>query len=602
MFGVGSKLDRWMNSKKIQQAMHSVQTNQLDAAEAICTEVLAGEPDHADAHHVLGLVALRRGDGARAVEEINKAIASNPSQPDFYTSLGLAHYGFGRVAEATSRFRQSLELRPRDAGTLNNLGVCYKEQDQYSEAADAFREAIALDPGQFAARMNLSSTLTLQGDLDGALAALREAIALKPAFAAGYSNLLAALNYGAEGSPEDLHREALEFERRYAAALLPAAPQFANTPDPARVLKIGYVSPDFREHSVAHFISGLLSAHHRDRVAVYGYAEVRRPDDRTRQLQAGADQWRTIAGKSDEAVAAMIREDGIDVLVDLAGHTANNRLLVFARKPAPVQVTWLGYPGTTGLRAMDYRLTDAIADPPGESDRLHTEKLIRLPRGFLCYQTAQPLPEVAPPPCLAHGHVTFGSFNALLKVTPQVVRVWARILQQVPDSRLLLKSQGLTDPPTRVRLVRAFRELGVDTDRVELLGVMPAREAHLGLYARVDIALDPFPYNGTTTTCEALWMGVPVITLCGNRHAGRVGASLLGQVGLAELVAADEAAYVGLAETLATDRQRLAVLRGTLRPRLQGSALMDLPGFTTALEQAYREMWTQWCHRAGGRS
>ncbi|GMW07696.1 MAG: hypothetical protein AMXMBFR8_24920 [Nevskiales bacterium] len=602
MFGTGSKLGRWLNPKKVQQAYQAVQSNQLETAEALCADIISADADQADAHHVLGLVAIRRGDGARAVEAISKAIGLKPSQPDFYSSLGMACYIARRLADATRRFEQALELRPRDAGTLNNLGVCYKEQDQYSEAADAFREAIALDPGQFAAYMNLSSTLTLQGDLDGAVAALREVIALRPAFAAGHSNLLAVLNYRAGSAPDELHREALEFERRYAAALLPAAPQFAITPDPDRVLKIGYVSPDFREHSVAYFIGGLLGAHHRDRVAVYCYADVGRPDDRTRQLQAGADQWRTIAGKSDEAVAAMIREDGIDVLVDLAGHTANNRLLVFARKPAPVQVAWLGYPGTTGMRAMDYRLTDAIADPPGEADRLHVENLVRLPRGFLCYQGARPLPEVAPAPCLAQGHVTFGSFNALPKITPQVLRVWAQILQQVPDARLLLKSPGLTDPPTRVRLVKAFREQGVDSDRVELLGWQPAREDHLGLYGRIDIALDPFPYNGTTTTCEALWMGVPVIALRGNRHAGRVGASLLGQVGLTELVAADEAAYVGLAESLAADRQRLSALRSTLRPRLQDSALMDLPGFTTALEQAYRAMWIQWCRPAGARS
>jgi predicted O-linked N-acetylglucosamine transferase (SPINDLY family) len=595
------RLGQWFGRQKLLQAQRLVGAGRLDEAGRLAQEIVDAEPDNADALHVLGLVAIRRRDGQRAIELISRAIALTPRRAEFHASLGLTWYGFGNLPEATRCLRAARALAPDDAGVLNNLGICLKDAAAYSEAVECFRHAIARGPRNFAAHINLGNALTGQGELDAAVESLRQAIALLPEFANAWSNLLVVLNYLPAISPQEIYRESLEFEKRCAARLL-TAPVFANAPDPARALRIGYVSPDFREHSVAHFTADLLGAHDRDRFTVFAYADVGRPDERTRVFQAQADEWRSIAGVSDDDVAAAIRADGIDVLVDLAGHTAGNRLPVFARRPAPVQVTWLGYPNTTGMQAMDYRLTDEIADPPGEADALHTERLVRLPGGFLCYQTGDASAVVAPLPALAQGQVTFGSFNALPKTTPVVIRTWAEILKAVPGSRLVLKSQALADEPTRARVLQAFREQGVDPARVELLGWVPGRAAHLEFYGRLDIALDPFPYNGTTTTCEALWMGVPVVTLRGDRHAGRVGASLLQRIGLDEWIAGSREDYVALAHTVAADHQRLAALRASLRSRVQRAGLTDVRGFTRSLEDSYREMWQAWCKGPAGSS
>lgn len=598
MAGFMSKVNRWIGSQKLEQAQRLAAAGRLDEAEKVARDILQAEPEAADAHHVLGHIAIRRRQGEQAIEHLSRAIALAPGRAEFQDTLGLTWYGLGNLAEATSCFRQALAVAPNNVSVLNNLGICLKDASVYGEAVECFRKALALAPQSFAARINLGNALTSMGELDTAVESLRQAIELAPALPNAWSNLLVVLNYLAACPQREIYRESLAFETRYAAKLL-AATEFPNEPDPNRVLHIGYVSPDFREHSVAHFTAELLGAHDRERFTVFAYSDAGRADARTQAFQAQADQWRTIAGAPDEAVAAKIREDGIDILVDLAGHTAGNRLTLFARRAAPVQVTWLGYPNTTGMQAMDYRLTDDIADPPGESDELHTETLVRLPHGFLCYQTGAAEPPVAPLPAISRGHITFGSFNALAKTTPEVISTWAEILRAVPGSRLVLKSLALADDATRVRLVRAFREQGVDTDRIEPLGWLPARGSHLEHYARVDIALDPFPYNGTTTTFEALWMGVPVVTLRGERHAGRVGASILQRAGLADWIAATRTEYVAIAAAKAADVAALAALRSTLRERVQASGLTDLPRFTKSLEDAYRSMWSAWCEGPG---
>jgi protein O-GlcNAc transferase len=370
----------------------------------------------------------------------------------------------------------------------------------------------------------------------------------------------------------------------------------ANDPDPQRALRVGYVSADFRRHSVAYFLRGLVASHDRRRVRVYCYSNVERADTVTAEFQSLADEWRPVTGLPDAAVAEQVRADRIDILVDLGGHTGGNRLLVFARKPAPVQVTWLGYPNTTGLPAIDYRLTDDIADPPGEADALHTEKLVRLPGGFLCYRPgAEAAGTPAAPRDASAGPVTFGSFNTLSKVTAEVIRVWSAILGRIPGSRLLLKSEGLDEQGTRARVSGAFAAHGIAPDRIGLLPWIEGYGEHMALYSRVDVALDPFPYNGTTTTCEALWMGVPVIALRGNRHAARVGASVLYHAGLPQWIAEDEAGYIALAVAGAADPQALRASRPANAERARASALTDQVRFTHDLEGAYRGMWVAYC-------
>jgi predicted O-linked N-acetylglucosamine transferase (SPINDLY family) len=335
------------------------------------------------------------------------------------------------------------------------------------------------------------------------------------------------LNYCADIEPTDVLAEHRRWSEQHTASLANDRQPHANSPDPNRRLRIGYLSPDFCRHSVAFFIESLLAAHDRSAFEILCYANVSQTDIITERLQGLADKWRDIVHLSDQQVAELVRADAVDILVDLVGHTVNNRLLVFARKPAPVQISYLGYPNTTGLSTIDYRLTDAWADPPGRADRFHTETLVRLQGGFLCYQPWPGTPEVSPLPALTSGHITFASFNNATKVNPEVIALWSKILRLLPNARLIMKALQLGDIGTRQRFAQLFEQNGVSMERVELLGWASSTAEHLELYNRVDIGLDPFPYNGTTTTCEALWMGVPVIVLAGNTHAARVGVSLL---------------------------------------------------------------------------
>jgi predicted O-linked N-acetylglucosamine transferase (SPINDLY family) len=370
----------------------------------------------------------------------------------------------------------------------------------------------------------------------------------------------------------------------------------ANRPDPERRLRVGYVSGDFVEHAMSYSVEPLLAHHDRSQVEVVCYANNAHQDQVTDRLRQHADAWHRVAGLPDDATAALVREHGIDVLVDLAGHTALNRLMVFARKPAPVQVAWLGYVTTTGLSAMDYRLTDAVVDPPGMTERHYTETLVRLP----CVSVFRPAPEsppVNPLPALAGGRLRFASLNHLAKVTPEVIGVWARVLAAAPESVLIIVNAG--DPLVRERLARAFAQHGVPAERLDFRARL-SLGGFLALHHEVDLALDPFPYNGGATSCHSLWMGVPFVTLAGDRYMARMGASLLDAAGLPELVARTPDEYVALATRLADDRSRLAALRGSLRERLAASPLMNAPEFARSVERAYRRMWQAWCE--GGRA
>jgi predicted O-linked N-acetylglucosamine transferase (SPINDLY family) len=325
---------------------------------------------------------------------------------------------------------------------------------------------------------------------------------------------------------------------------------------------------------------------------LYAYAEVARPDAMTARLRALCDHWRSTCGLGDAQVAELIRADGIDVLVDLAGHTAASRLLVFARKPAPVQVSYLGYPATTGLDAMDYRLTDAYAEPAGTSEQWYVERLVRLPRSLWCYRPLDDMPEVSPAPAGRNGYVTFGSFNNFAKIGARVIDLWAQLLRAVPDSRLFMIC--VPEGEAQHALIERFTARGVAAERLQLHGRLP-RAAYLAAFGNVDVALDPFPCNGGTTTCDALWMGLPVLALIGDTFLSRAGLSLLAAAGLAELAAATPEAYLAIGAGLSADIDALAARRATMRALLRGSALMDAPAFARDVELAYRDMWRHWC-------
>lgn len=543
-----------------------------------------------EAHSKLGFALARLGRMAEAAAELQIAAQLRPDDAGIRNNIGLALSALGRAEEALASFREAIRLNPLYPEAHSNLAILFERYGRTSESISSCLEALKLRPDYPEAHHNLACALKSQGRHQEAVAHYREALRLKPDYQEARSSLLFALCYRGDVNEEEVVAEHLNFG---ALQRVPAVTH-DNDQSADRRLRIGYVSADFRAHAVARFIEPVLRHHDRNRFEIFCYSNVSVPDAKSEQLEQLADRFINIAGVPDQVAEEMIRRDRIDILIDLSGHSAGNRLSLFAGKPAPVQVTWLGYPHTTGLAAIDYRITDAVTDPVGASGHHYAEKLFRLPGNFSCFAPPEEAPEVAELPFLSNGAITFGSFNNPAKITPETVALWADVLLGVPGSRMLIKGYALADPGSRSRLAALFATQGVATERLELLGNTASYREHLGLYHRVDIALDTFPYHGTTTTCEALWMGVPVVTLAGATHRSRVGASLLGSVGLRMLVAQQADGYCDAAIELARDTARLAQLRKTLRQTMAASPLTDAAGFTLQIESAFREIWRSW--------
>jgi protein O-GlcNAc transferase len=569
------------------------------AEEAIAAfrEALALEPNLAEAHHQLGnaLKSLRRY--AEAAASLRAAALLAPENAAVWLNLGVACLEQGWSEEAVARFRRAVELEPFRPDARNVLGHALLVQGRCAEARRQLEEALRLRPGYAAAHDNLGRVLKAQGRAGEALAQHRAALAVQPK-PETHSNLLFSLNFPAGLAPEDVWAEHRRWAELHAEPLRAGWQPPANDFEPERRLRIGYVSPDFVNHAVSYFFEPALAARDRAAFEVTCYSDARVPDAVTERLRAQSDRWRDLAGRNDEAAAAQIRSDGIDILVDLAGHTARNRLLAFARRPAPVQVTWLGYPNTTGMASMDYRVSEPVSDPPGATEAWHSEKLLRLAGPFACYSPPAEAPEVSPPPSLASGFITFGCFNHAAKLGPEVIQLWAGVLGGVPGSRLLLRSHGWSDPETADAMRARFAAHGIAPERIELDGARLSLAAHLERYREVDVALDPFPYNGTTTSCEALWMGVPLVTLAGGEHRSRVGVSLLTHLGAPQWIAPDPAGYVAICRSLVESPSALAEIRAGLRPRMRSGPLCDAAAFARRLEGAFREIWRERCRRA----
>lgn len=563
----------------------------LVEAAASFSQLIKLKPVDIGAIFNLGLIFYDLGKLDDAIASFLEVVRLKPDYPEAYYNLGNFLMVQDKLDEAIVNFREAIKLKPNYAEAFYNIGLALNKKGKISEAISSFRQAIKIKPDYAEAYNNLGNILLDIGNINEGISSYRQALNIKPNHFRAFSNLLGCLNYLSEITQKQIYTESLKWNEEFVKSIQTDSHVYANNLITDRRLRIGYVSPDFRRHSVAFFIEPVLKAHNRKRVEIFCYANVNKPDEVTKRLQEEADHWFSVVGKEDEDVVARIKKDKIDILVDLAGHTENNCLSVFAHKPAPVQVTWLGYPNTTGLKTIDYRFTDNVADPEGEADNLHSEKLIRLKYGFLCYQPPDSTPQIAESPCKECGYITFGSFNNLIKVTREVIAVWAKILEAVPDSKLLLKANQLSNDYNRLRFMDMFAQEGIAKERLEMHSWMSKQEDHLGLYNRVDIGLDPFPHNGTTTTCEALWMGVPVVTMLGDRHAGRVGASILQKVGLRELVATSVNNYIELACLLTLDRNRLKKLRLSLRDKMLKSELMDSDRFTNHLEDVYQKMW-----------
>jgi len=560
-----------------------------DEAVACYRRALELKPGYAEAHNNLGNVFRDQGKLDEAVPCYRRALELKPDFAEAYNNLGAVFHDQGNLEEAVACYHRALQLKPDYAGAHSNLGNAWKDQGKLDEALACCRRALQLKPDYAEAYNNLGNSWKDQGRLDEALACYRRALQLKPDYAAAHSNLLSTLQYCAGVTPRALAEAHAEYDRQHAAPLGGIIAQRASVRGRQGRLRLGFVSPDLGRHPVGYFLVRVLETLGQSEQETICYSDRIIKDDLTRRLQAAATRWRDVIGMSDQRLAEQIRSDSIDILFDLAGHTAHNRLLAFARKPAPIQVTWAGYVGTTGLRAMDYILADRYEIPP-ESEAYYCEKVLRMPDGYVCYDPPADAPPVAPLPALARGQLTMGCFNNPTKITPQVIEVWAKILRRLPGARLVLKFKGWDDRSVAGRFAEMFALHAIDPGRLELLGHSPHAEL-LAEYHRIDLALDPFPYSGGLTTCEALWMGVPVVTCPGATFASRHSLSHLSNVGLTETIAHDLDEYVELAVSLAGDLPHLAALRGGLRQRMAASPLCEGKRFAANLLSMLHDLW-----------
>jgi protein O-GlcNAc transferase len=583
-------------------------------------------PQHADAFNNLGLAFMKQGKLQEAKDMVESALKINPELAEAACNLGNISYSLGLTELAIEKFRQAILLKPDYVEAYIHLGNALIKQGMTSEAITCYQHAIALKPDSIKAHSNLAEALRIQGKLTeaeqiakGALhlnpdsayaySALdliyflqgkikasiemgKKAVLLDPSYEVAQDNLLMGMHYDPDYSMETLFDAAQKWGARHATRD-DCLPPPANTPDPERRLRIGYVSADFKTHPVGFFIEQVLAQHDKNQFEIFCYSNLATDDDLTARLRRHANHWTNILYRSDKEFAQLVRQDGIDLLIDLSGHTSGNRLLSFDYKPAPIQATWIGYHATTGLRAMDYIIGDRFLIPP-EEECYYVERVLRLSNAYLCFSPPDSDIEPGPLPALATGKITFGCFNNPSKLTEELIASWSRLLNALPQAMLYLKYRAFADEGVRQRYQSLFAEQGVDVARIRFAGSSPRHE-YLAAYQEVDIGLDPFPFNGCTTTLESLWMGVPVVTLRGDRYVSHMGESIMMNLGMEELVTHSEDAYIAKAIALASDLPRLATLRSGMRTKLLKSPLCDGPEFTRDLEAAYRNIWQTWC-------
>ncbi len=576
--------------------------NKHEEAILTCKKAIALNASLSEPHFNMGMALAHLKKPIEALISYRMAIILKPDWAEAYQRLGYLLSHLGRFEEAVPVYRKLITLKPEWADVHNalglaliNLGFASLDFEKFREAEACHRQALLVEPDLPDTYCNLAAS-PLQTGLgrDEAIALCEKAIELRPGFMPAHQILLFMQQYSEKLTPQHL-RNSLE---KFAEACFSESLELphANVPDPEKRLRIGYLSPDFRYHSCSWFIEPLLSAHDRQQVEVFCYANVPKSDKVTERLKALVENWYDLRSLNIDEVAALIQEHNIDILVDLAGHTSDNLLAVFQRKPAPIQVSWLGFPSSTGLSAIDYRISDCLLTPE-DTPEYYAEKVWNLDCPSHCYRAYSRSPAVGSLPAERLGYVTFASFNNLAKVNVETVALWAKVLHAVDDSRMLIKNRQLDEPGIYRQYIEAFKAEGIAEERIELLGSIPGLEAHLNYYNRVDICLDTFPYNGATTTLEALWMGVPVVTRFGWRTASRYSLSFLDALNLRELATDDPEQFAQIAADLASNLPKLAQLRSELRTRMQHSPLCDEVSFARALETAYRKMWKRWCEK-----
>jgi predicted O-linked N-acetylglucosamine transferase (SPINDLY family) len=576
----------------LNRALAHQQAGRLAEAEREYRAVLAQRDDISDAWNLLGVVVAQQGRAIEALACYQRAINLNPRSSAAYMNLGESLQTLGKLDEALEALDTAIALAPENGLAYYGKAKLLLARHRARDALDVLTQSQLLNSDFAWAYVVAGHSLQKLG-LPGAELMYERALALDRSITVAWDNLLMLAHYRAEPD-QHLFERHLDYGRQFETPLAERIQPHANTPEPDRVLRIAYVSADFFHHPVGLFLEPILAELPKSEFHIICYNVGWHDDDLTSRLRTLSDQWADVRALSDGQITQRIRDDRIDVLIDLSSHTADNRLLVFAHKPAPVQVTQFAYPNTTGLSAMDYRITDALADPPGATEVLHTEKLIRLPNVAWCYRPfdLDQLPEVSPPPLLSRDYVTFGCLNNPLKLSDAARRVFAEILAAVPHSRLALRL--VSDEIARQRIIDT---LGVDPSRLLILPSAPRRD-YLVQYNQIDIALDPFPYNGGVTTCDALLMGVPVITLAGRAYVSRQGVSVLSNLGLTDLIAGSPQEYVRIARDLADNPGRLTTLRSQLRNTLQASPVMNAKRYAHDLAAAYRQTWRDWCDQA----
>lgn len=595
--GYRSALEKKANYPKAYYSLGStlLLLGRADEAFISFQSALKYKPDFAQAHYGIANAHRVSGKLTEAIESYHEAIRLDPNLAEAHNNLGNVLKDLGQWAKAMASYKQAIRLRPDLAEAHNNIGIIQGDRGELDAAVEEFQRAIQLRPGFAEAYNNLANVLKDQGNLDDAIFYYRKAIGIDPRFHKAHSNLLFTLNYHLDYDLSSIFEEHRRWGALYGSqGEIPRS--YPNDPAPERRLRIGYLSPDLKDHPVARFLEPILSHHDPCRVEVFCYAEVAVPDSTTTRFKSLSHHWRETWGRSDNELANTIREDAIDILVDLAGHSLDNRLLVLASKPAPIQITYLGYCNTTGMTTVDYLLTDETVDPVG-LEKYYVEELVRLKHGFTCFAPPSNAPSVSSLPGRERGQITFGSFNNLAKINVKVIDLWAEVLKAVPSSRLVIFRDTLKGTLVGYFLEQ-FAKRGIGKERIDLGGEVSRDTGHLSLYEKVDIALDPFPWAGHATTCEALWMGVPVITLAADRHAGRMSASSLTQAGLSHLVATSYEAFIRIARELAGDVDSLETLRMDLRRKIQASPLCDGKTFTRELEEAFFMMWKRWCSKS----
>jgi predicted O-linked N-acetylglucosamine transferase (SPINDLY family) len=564
-----------------------------DAAEA-WRRTLALAPERPDVYNNLGTVLAAMGQTIGAIDAFQNAMRLAPGVPDYPVSLARAMLHEGRTEEAIQRLRRLAEQYPEYARVRTALASVLEHTGDFDGAAAECEQALRLDPNSAEAHAQLAQLCVRFGRLSDVVHHFEEAVRIDPTSWRSGSSVLMALQYDPKKSVQDIFEAHRAWGQRFAdPATRRANPSHENDRDPQRKLRVGYLSPDFRNHPISIFAKPIFASHDVKHFEPVIFSDVLRHDDHTLMFRELVPDWHDIQDLSDDEVATLVRDQRIDVLIDLVGHTADNRAMVFARKPAPVQVSYLGYCNTTGMSAMDYVVGDDVTDPP-ERTQPYVEKLIRLPGSFSCFAPRADAPEPNRPPILDRGYATFGAFHKQLKLNDATLDLWARVLNEAPGSRLLMWRNTLTGL-TRQRVIDEFARRGIDTERLDLRSERPATKTHLTIFHDVDVSLDSVPWSGHTTACESIWMGVPFVTIRGAAHAGRMAASALIHAGAGDMVADDADGFVKVATHLARDVARISEMRKTLRQRVAQSRLCDATKFTREWEAALRQAWATWC-------